>query len=142
MKPKNICQTKWCKHKTKYKICSTCSTRLWRSKNVERSSYLNLRANSKRRGIKFELTYEQFLEFGYKHKYFIGKGKTKESYSIDRIDNELGYIIDNIQILTISENSRKNKHLSYDYKTKWAKVFQDFTISKPSPLEIENDNPF
>jgi hypothetical protein len=118
----NKCSTAYCKRKTKRKICSTCTTRLWRAKNPERSSYLNLRNNSKRRGIKFELTYEQFLEFGYKHKYFIGKGKTKDSYSIDRIKNELGYTIDNIQILTISQNASKNKRLIYDYENNYAIV--------------------
>lgn len=123
---KNKCSTKFCRRKCKYKICTTCSTRKWRAKNLERSAYLNLRANSKRRNIKFELTYEQFLEFGYKHKYFAGKGKTKDSYSIDRINNELGYVIDNIQVLTISENSRKNKYLIYDYQTNYALVVKEY----------------
>lgn len=122
----NKCSIPYCRRKTKYKICTTCSTRKWRVKNPERSAYLNLRANSKRRNIKFELTYEQFLEFGYKHKYFVGKGKTKDSYSIDRINNELGYIIDNIQILTISENSRKNKHLVYDYQNNYINVVKEY----------------
>ena len=52
-----------------------------------------------------------------------GKGKTKESFSIDRINNDEGYHIGNIRILTLSNNSRKgNKILHYDWQTKEAFV--------------------
>lgn len=52
-----------------------------------------------------------------------GKGKTKESYSIDRKKNHLGYTEDNIRVLPLGENSKKsNKVLVYDWQTKTAKV--------------------
>lgn len=54
-----------------------------------------------------------------------GKGRHADSYSVDRIDNDKGYTIDNIRVLTLSENASKGaKILSYDYQTKHATVFQ------------------
>ena len=55
------CETKFCSKKVKSgKFCDTCRTRKWREENKERSSYLNLKHNSKRRNISFKLTFEQF----------------------------------------------------------------------------------
>lgn len=119
------CATRFCRNKSKHKVCSTCRSREWRQKNVERSSYLNLKHNSKRRGIKFEITFEQFTEFCYKHKYFQGKGKTKESASLDRKIPHLGYTVDNLQILSLAANTSKmhlDKRLYYDYENNYATV--------------------
>lgn len=89
------------------KLCKTCYTRIWRLENPERASFLNLRSNSKRRGKAFTLTFEDFLEFCYKYNYMVGKGRSKESYTIDCIVNEEGYHKDNLQVLTKSANSSK-----------------------------------
>lgn len=112
------CETKFCSKKVKNgKICNTCRTRKWREENKERSSYLNLKHNSKRREIVFKLTYEQFKKFCYKTDYLRGVGKLSISYSIDRINPEKGYIISNLQVLTLSQNAHKGrKFLSFDYQ--------------------------
>ena len=97
--------------------------REWRRKNPEKYAYHNLKSNSKRRGILFELSFEEFKEFCFKTEYIQGKGKTKDSYSIDRKDSSKGYTKNNIQILTLSENSRKGtKTLHYDWQAKTARV--------------------
>lgn len=87
------------------------------------AAYKNLRDNAKRRGKVFTLTFDQFSEFCYRTNYMAGRGRTKESYSIDRIDNNKGYTADNIRVLTVSENARKHtKVLNYDWQTQTATV--------------------
>lgn len=91
-----------------------------------------LRNNAKRRNVEFTLTFEQFEKFCIKYDYLAGKGKTKESYSIDRIDNSRGYVEDNIAILTLSENSRKGTktlHAYYDHYER--KVVAHVSTRKP-----------
>lgn len=103
------CKTKYCRNAPKKgRTCSTCHTREYRKNNPYRYSYNNLKSNAKRRGKEFNLTFEEFKEFSIKTNYLIGKGRSKDSYTIDRIDTEKGYSIDNIQILSNSENVRKH----------------------------------
>jgi len=120
----NSCKTLYCRNKVEKKNqhCNTCKGKIWREKNPLKYTYNNLKNNSKRRNKEFDLTLEQFKVFCVKTDYIKGKGRTRNSYSIDRIDSEKRYNIDNIQILTVSENSRKQKYLKYDYETKEAIV--------------------
>ena len=75
-----------------------------------------LRQNAKRRGKSFELTFEQFEQFAISTDYMAGKGIQKESFSIDRIDPKRGYSIDNIRVITNSENvKRHRKYLKYEF---------------------------
>jgi hypothetical protein len=88
-----------------------------------RAAYKALRDNAKRRGKEFTLTFDQFKEFCYQTDYIAGRGRTKESYSIDRIDNQLGYTADNIRVMTVADNARKGARvLNYDWITKTATV--------------------
>lgn len=63
-----------------------------------------------------ELTFgiDEFVEFAYNSKTkamldkYIASGKKRSlAPSVDRIDNRRGYSLDNIQIITVGENSRK-----------------------------------
>lgn len=135
------CNTPYCRNKTKRKKCSSCTTREWRTKNPERAAYLNLKSNSKRRGKEFTLTFEYFLEFGIKTNYFTGKGRSKHSYTIDRIDDTKGYTDDTIQVLELSDNVKKkgiDKRLHYDWEHKYATV----STTKPLTKQEEDDLPF
>lgn len=117
------CDTKFCKHKTKGKYCGTCRSRQSRAKNPERYAYNNLKSNAKRRKKYFDLTLPEFNEFCVPTKYMVGKGRTKNSLSIDCKINEVGYTKDNIRAITVSLNSRKGtKVLDYDYVTGTARV--------------------
>lgn len=124
------CITPYCKNKTRRsrKICTTCEKRAWRAKYPMKAAYEALVQNAKRRKIFCDLTFEQFEKFCIETDYIAGKGRTKLSYSIDRIvDGPLpGYTITNIRILTVSDNSVKarnrQKMLAYDYRTGQAKV--------------------
>jgi hypothetical protein len=131
---KTKCETKYCKNKVKGKYCSTCRSKKSREQNPVKYSYSNLKSNSKRRGIAFKLTFEEFIQFCYQTQYLAGKGKTKTSFSIDRIENDKGYTLDNIRILTLSDNSKKGnkKILMYDWQTKYASVISNNVDIQPS----------
>lgn len=121
--PKN-CLTKFCKRiAVRGRFCFTCTSRRSRAANPMKWSYWNLKANSKRRGKDFQLTFEEFKEFCVATNYIAGKGRTLLQYSIDRIDNTKGYTKDNIRVVTVQENSRKGtKILHYDWRNKHATV--------------------
>lgn len=88
--------------------------RNWRKNNPEKYCYQTLRNNAKRRGKEFDLTFDQFLNFATKTDYILGKGRTRESFHIDRIDETKGYTLNNIQVLTNSENVKKYLRYSFD----------------------------
>lgn len=88
-----------------------------------KAAYQTLRHNSTRRGKVFKLTFEQFQKFCYETKYLAGVGRNKDSFSIDRVDNTKGYLIENIRMITKSANSRKaTKVLMYDWESRYARV--------------------
>lgn len=125
-----MCDVPYCRNKPRpgRRKCDTCQSREKRKNNPLRYAYDALRANCKRRkGLGFfELTFEEFSRFAIETNYIAGKGRTKLSYTIDRIDNTMGYFIGNIQILTHSENSRKrNKILDYDWISGQARVIDN-----------------
>gem|GEM_PF-3831134 len=98
---------------------------------------MTLRDNSKRRVKLFDLTFEQFKQFCFETDYIAGKGKTKKSYSIDCIDENKGYTISNIRVLTLEDNSKKRWHkLEYDWQTK------SVAIVKSVHTHYTTDNPF
>lgn len=145
------CQTPFCRNKKVEgrNFCSKCRTRKYRERNPLKSCYDSLKHNAKRRNIEFSLTLKEFKEFCIKTNYLLGKGKTRESYSIDRIDNTKGYCIDNIQVLSLSLNSKKrNRTLQYMY----GENGMEFWVTKDKPFnrgddfdsitEDVNDNPF
>lgn len=69
--------------------------------------YNLLKGNAKRRGKDFGLTLAEFELFCEQTNYLVLKGKTAKSASIDRIDHTRGYYLDNIQMLSLSDNSKK-----------------------------------
>lgn len=125
MPPKRKCKTAYCKNnaRPKRKDCYSCNKKKWRKKYPMKAAFQTLRHNAKRRGKEFSLTFQQFKQFCYKTKYLAGRGRSSDSYSIDRIDNYKGYTIDNIRVITVAENSSKrNKILHYDWQTRTAIV--------------------
>jgi len=120
------CETPKCKNKPKKhsRYCYKCLSRQYRERNPMKAAYYLLRSNAKRRGHEFNLTFDEFKLFCYKTDYIVGKGRTKESYSIDRIDPRIGYTYSNLRMLTVSDNSKKGaKILQYDWQSKIAYVF-------------------
>lgn len=104
------CATKWCrnKHRKDGRQCYTCVSRKWRAANPIKYAYKQLKANCKRRKKEFDLTLAEFTFFCNTTGYIDNKGKKANCATIDRINSRLGYTLNNIQILTCAENSRKN----------------------------------
>ena len=69
--------------------------------------FVNFRGNAKRREKEFTISIEQFREFCLTNDYIIKKGNRGRNCSVDRIDNNEGYHIWNIQILTMHRNLEK-----------------------------------
>lgn len=124
-KKQNICSYGKCNKKVRaIGLCITHYTQKWRKENPVKSSYLNLRANSKRRGKQFEISFDEFKDVCIETEYIQGKGRTAKGYTLDRLEDEKGYTKDNIGIKTNSENvkkqRRREKILKYEYQHKIA----------------------
>lgn len=77
--------------------------------------FCNFRGNAKKRrngvGIEFTITLEQFRKFCEEEGYIIEKGMRGRNCTVDRIRNEEGYHIDNIQLITNRANIKKYHEL-------------------------------
>ncbi len=71
------------------------------------SRYNQFKSKAKQRQKDFTITIEQFRKFCSETGYIITKFKRGRNASVDRINNNLGYSIDNIQLLTMSKNIQK-----------------------------------
>lgn len=120
----------------KSRQCATCSSQKYRSKDPMRYAYNNLKHNVYRRKGRawFYLTFEEFKEFAIETHYIGRKGITKVGYHIDRIDDEMGYFIGNIQPLTNVLNlAKRYKKLHYDWDEEQGKM-----VAYVSTMKIED----
>jgi len=69
--------------------------------------YVNFKGNALRRGKSFEIKLPEFREWCEKTGYIVSKGMRGKNCTIDRINNNIGYRIDNIQLLTNKANIEK-----------------------------------
>lgn len=111
------CKTKHCRKKQAPKgfYCYSCLKAKYAKKHPIKYAFSNLRRNARRRGKSFSLTFEQFKEFAIKTDYINKRGTSADSYTIDRIDPSKGYEIENIQVLTNSENVKKYAYIDSYY---------------------------
>jgi len=84
--------------------CETCASRLFRLTHDDRYAYHNLKRSAKKRGIGFEIEFEDFIEFCAITGYLELRGKDPHSFTIDRIKASEPYRIGNIRILTYHDN--------------------------------------
>ena len=84
--------------------CNKCKYLIEKENDPIGLSYRRLKSHAKQRGKEFSLTKDEFSQFCIKSEYLVKKGIHKNCYHIDRIDETKGYSIDNIQILTNTEN--------------------------------------
>lgn len=131
-----ICHSKGCRNVTKggNKLCDTCKKRKYRKENPLKASFQSLKDNAKRRNKEFNLTFDEFKEFSIKTDYYKKKGISSESFHIDRIDESKGYLINNIQVLTNSQNVKK--YLKYRYDPELRKM--EFSNEIPKFQTSEN----
>jgi len=127
-------------------VCNKCKSRKIRSKNPQKDAYRNLKSHAKQRGIKFTITFQEFMEvakdfpFSIHRTSFISKAKDKRGHhlTIDRIDINKGYEPGNIQALTLSENIFKQHRLDYSPE---GQHFKDLA-ERQAEEESEEDVPF
>jgi hypothetical protein len=107
------CQTEECENEARDKksgggkYCSKCVKRKNREKYPLKYWYDTLKMNAKRRRKDFTLTLNEFEAFCKKTGYSELKGKTATSLSVDRRNDKLGYSADNIQAITLRDNTLK-----------------------------------
>ncbi len=120
------CSVKYCSNKAVGSLCSTCRSRKTRMADPVRYAFNNLRNRAKQRGILFTITLEQFRQWCHKVKYVGLPGRSAESYTVDRIHNDLGYHADNIQLMTRRDNVKK--YFTYDWREKTVREMKMTTI--------------
>lgn len=133
----NKCETFNCRNSRgkQRRLCYSCTKKKYADKNPVKYAYQVLRGNAKRRGHKFTITLQEFIRFCVKTKILMGRGRTKDCYSIDRIDESKGYEPGNMQILTVSENRLKyTKHVKYDWETRHGSTVKVFESKEDLPF--------
>jgi hypothetical protein len=108
-KKKGLCVAYACKnkHSVRDRFCSKHSKRYQKHANPYNYVYGQKKFRALERGIKWNISLDEFIDFCEKTNYLALKGKSADSASIDRIDPNKGYEVGNIQILTLSENTKK-----------------------------------
>jgi hypothetical protein len=122
-------------------ICSTCLSRQTKKTNPFLYFFNALRNNTKRRGIPFLLSLAEFKNFAIETDYIKKKGTSQKSLTIDRLNDQIGYQIDNIQVLTNSQNAKKSR-LYYDIDERKLRVKKISDWSNAPPASLCSDCPF
>ena len=131
-----MCITKKCrKIPKKGNYCASCIINRFKNRHPEKYAYFILKNNAKRRGKIFEISFEYFLKFCKKHQYIARKGITKFGLHIDRINESIGYIEGNLQVLTNTENVKKFIQYNFDKNGKPT----DFVIKKQINYFLNKD---
>ncbi len=130
------CKTKRCRGRNDLGgHCWKCIKRVYAKKYPVKYAYQTLRGNAKRRGHEFTITLQDFIRFCVKTKILLGRGRTKDCYSIDRVDESRGYHADNIQKLTVGENAAKyHKQIKYDYEHKIGMTVKNIIEEMKAPF--------
>lgn len=108
-KAKGLCVAHSCanKHTPRNRFCAKHSHRYQKWKNPIKYTFHQKRGRAKERGIEWNLTLDEFIQFCEENDYMNKKGRTASAASIDRIKSHIGYEVGNIQILSLSANSKK-----------------------------------
>lgn len=108
-KKKGLCVAYRCKnkHTPKNRFCSKHNHRYQKYKNPYKYCYHQKRGRAIERGIEWNLTIDEFIEWCDENNYMAEKGKKANSASIDRKDPNKGYEKGNLQKLTLAQNSAK-----------------------------------
>ena len=99
-----------CSNKPIKKLGGLCHKHYYRKRRIIDPVYCRynqFKSNAKIRQKDFSITLVQFRRFCNETGYLIDKGKRGQNATIDRIKNEFGYHIWNIQILTNKSNASK-----------------------------------
>lgn len=103
-----ICQAHGCRHHADGRFCGTHKRQKQRIVNELMYCYGNLKQNAKRRCIAFGLTKAQFQAFCDQTGYLAMRGRSSGALTIDRINSDKGYTIDNIRAIPLRDNVIKS----------------------------------
>ena len=112
--------------KGKHRICPACRARLRRLNDPVGEVYYHVRSNAKHRGVKFELTLAWFRDFIAGTEYMARRGRKRDSLSLDRKINALGYVDNNLQVIPLGDNVRKGSRDPETYeqgRERWGTPF-------------------
>lgn len=118
-KDSSLCCVKFCRSRRggPHRLCHAHRMAKWRAENPIKSQFNILRDSARKRRIEFSLTFEQFKSMCMSTNYHEQSGCEAHCLQVDRVDAVRGYSIDNIQIITTSENTakgnRERKHREY-----------------------------
>ncbi len=109
---KHHCLTPRCRGKVNKKkchspYCAACRMSRWKATHPLKCAFHQLRGHAKERGKDFNLTFEQFETICLNSEYMRLKGRESCSLQIDRINNDEGYVMGNLQVLSLRENTLK-----------------------------------
>lgn len=106
--------------------------REWRANNYARSSFLMQRADAKRRGISFLLTFEEWLTIWLESGKLEQRGKLAGQYVMSRYGDAGPYAVGNVRICLFGDNVREAQ---YD------KIVSNETRQKQSKAAKRNPQP-
>jgi hypothetical protein len=75
--------------------------------NKSKQQYHNHKARAKRKGIPFELTFDQWLKIWLDSGHYYEKGTKRGQYVMSRYKDQGGYTINNVHIQTVGDNTRE-----------------------------------
>ena len=110
------------------KLCSACKSRKYRQNNPIKATFYIKKWNAKLKGKDFDLTFEQFEYFAIKSQYCKKKGIFRDSFHLDRIREEIGYVCGNLQLLPNHQNVKK--YLEYKYDEHERKMKAEIIVNK------------
>jgi len=110
------CTTRYCRNNKAVqggyhlRYCWKCKSRLLKQRHPATYFLNTLRQSATKRGIECSLTVAQFKAFCDSTGFLALKGKKPDDATIDRIDWNNGYHINNIRVLPHGKNSRQGKY--------------------------------
>ena len=114
-------------HRRNGTCCHDCSNKHWMStkEGAIRFRYSMKKSVARRKGIEFDLTLDEYKRLyekqagrdgytGQQMSFDFGKGRSRKTASLDRIDNKKGYTPGNVVFCRLSTNGKKgNRPLSW-----------------------------
>lgn len=86
------------------KYCGKHKSQVYRAKYPIRATYNTLKMNARRRGKEFTITLFEFNELILDTGYVEARGRLKDSLTIHRVVEEIGYVSGNLSVRTNEDN--------------------------------------
>lgn len=117
-----LCHVQYCKNQRAYcwkkekwnsRLCPKHSQRRWRACNPIQSAFRACIDHARARNLHWGISFADFKHMCEATSYVDAKGTTRHALTIDRKDACKGYTLDNVQVITQSENAAKSNRERY-----------------------------